>query len=204
MSGSSLFEDFSADTLVETQKSNNQVAHVPNAEVENRIRSSFDDGYKDGWVDALAAAATEQTQINSDMAVALQEAGFAYFEARLHIFNSMRPLLEAMVEQVLPRIAEQTLVHHIVDKIQEISQISEPPMIILCNPNMEISLRNIVEEQVTFPVEVKAEVTLTESQAMLKFPDGQTKIDLDEAVRELSGAIDDFYKLNTKKEHIDV
>lgn len=200
MTASSLFEDFSTTKIAVKQEPEVQEVQVSQADANDRVRSSFDDGYKEGWVDAQAAAASEQQQINADMATALQEAGFAYFEARQHIFNSMRPLLEAMVQQVLPPLAEETLIHHIIDKVQEIAQVTEPPLTILCSPETEAPLRALVEEQLSFPVDVKPEVTLTASQAMLQFADGQTAIDLGETIAKISTAVENFYNLSNEEE----
>lgn len=192
-----LYEDFS-----DLSASTSRAARVdPSADsgAIDKNRASFEDGYKEGWVDAQAAAQDETSTLNAEVATALQEAGFAYFEARQHIFKSMRPLLEAMIDQVMPVMARETFAATIIEHIQKIAEETEPPMHILCAPETASQLESILEKHVSFPVEIRTEDTLTESQAVLKFSEGQTNIDLSSVIDDLKVAISDFYNLNDQE-----
>lgn len=198
MPASALYEDFS-DQAVETSASK-PAEDKPQTNTTEVHRAGFDDGYKEGWIDAQAAVQSETSEISAEIATSLQEAGFAYFEARQHIFNSMRPLLTAMVEQVVPALAKETLAHKIVEHVQTIAQKTEPPMHILCAPECVDQIKAVIEKYVDFPMEVRGEDTLTASQATLQFSDGQTSIDLDAVVAELKEAVTNFYDLNQQEE----
>jgi flagellar assembly protein FliH len=193
-----LYEDFSNQVIntspVKAMPSNED------ASTNDSHRAGFEDGYKEGWVDAQAAAQSETSELNAEVASALQEAGFAYFEARQHIFNSMRPLLEAMVDQVVPALAKDAISYKIVEQLKEMSEKAEPPMHILCAPETAEKLGDILSQHVSFPVEIRTENTLTETQAVLKFADGQTNIDLASIVDGLKSAITDFYDLNQNED----
>lgn len=193
-----LYEDFSSQA---TTSEHSSTIDKPNATSANDgHRAGFEDGYKEGWVDAQAAAQSEASELNAEVATALQEAGFAYFEARQHIFNSMRPLLEAMVNQVIPVIAQDSFSYKIVEQLELIAQETEPPMHILCAPETANQLRAVLEKHVSFPVEVRNEDTLTETQAVLKFSEGQTNVDLSALVDGLQSAVSDFYELSQNEE----
>lgn len=194
MAISMLYEDFS--TQIDDQ-THGRADESPMGNQPGKVdRAGFEDGYKEGWIDAQAAAQNESSELSSEIATALQEAGFAYFEARQHIFNSMRPLLEAMVEQVLPTLAKDALPMKIVEEIEKFAETSEPPMHILCSPQTAGPLSDVLARHVSFPIEVKTEETLTESQAVLKFTEGESTIDLEAVVENMKAAVSDFYDLN--------
>lgn len=194
MPPSMLFEDFS----VQQNASGDTNPTEGNSSDANR--ASFEDGYKEGWIDAQAAAQDETSELNSEIATALQEAGFAYFEARQHIFNSMRPLLEAMIDQVVPALARDVLPQKIVEEVLSHAADNEPPMHILCAPDIAKPLGDVLARHVTFPIDVKTEVTLTETQAVLKFAESEATIDLGAIVSGMKTALADFYDLNNTTE----
>lgn len=198
MPPSMLYEDFSDQIVASPPQKGASVAADVNA--NDLHRTGFEDGYKEGWIDAQAAAQSESSALNSEVATALQEAGFAYFEARQHIFNSMRPLLEAMVDQVIPALAKDALAHKIIEQVEEIARRDDPPMHILCAPETAKPLSEALAKHVTFSVEVRAEETLTETQAVLKFAEGQTNVDLGAIVDGMKSALADFYDLNQEED----
>jgi flagellar biosynthesis/type III secretory pathway protein FliH len=198
MSISVLYEDFSDLTVSPLKPQQSQP--IAETATEDMNRASFDDGYKEGWIDAQAAAQSETKELNTEVATALQEAGFAYFEARQHIFKSMRPLLEAIVEQVVPEMARESIALKVVEQLEQIAEQTEPPMHVLCAPATALKLNDVLEKHVSFPVEVREEATLAETQAVLKFSEGQTNIDLSSVVDGLKSAISDFYELNYQEE----
>ena len=200
MPASALFEDFS--NVGQSQSASGFDTNTPTVDDSPSGQQSFDDGYKEGWIDAQAAAKSDQDQISADVATALQEAGFAYFEARQHIFNSMRPLLEAMVTQVLPKIAQKTLVPLIIDQIHDLARQTEPPLKILCARDLEEELKAIATEQLTFPVEVCVEENLTKTQVLLQTTTGETHIDLGKTLDDLENAVANFYELTSEKEAV--
>lgn len=200
MPASALFEDFSV--IDEAPKSFTPLQPNPSVSQTDapQAHQSFDDGYKEGWVDAQAAAKSEQDTIDADVATALQEAGFAYFEARQHVFNSMRPLLEAMVTQFIPTLVRDNLVPIIVEKVEALARQTEPPLCILCAPEVEQQLRDVVTANLKFPVEVRAESTLTNTQALLQMSEGEALIDLGKMVSDLETSVAEFYTLTVQKE----
>ena len=72
-------------------------------------KESFDSGYRDGWNDAFAEARSEDSKARTNISSSLQELAFTYFEARQHIMGSFRPLLQAMMDGVLPHASRPFL-----------------------------------------------------------------------------------------------
>jgi hypothetical protein len=105
-----------------------------------------------------------------------------------------------MVDQVIPALAKDAISFKIVEQLEEISAQAEPPMHIICAPETAKKLGEILAQHVSFPVEIRTEDSLAETQAVLKFTDGQTNIDLGAIVDGLKSAVTDFYELNRNED----
>ena len=77
------------------------------AGAEDARLASFEDGYKAGWDDAIAAQDKETARIRADFARSLEDLGFTYTEAHRHVLNAIEPLLRDMVCKVMPRMAHR-------------------------------------------------------------------------------------------------
>lgn len=163
-------------------------------------RASFDEGYKCGWQDGAAASESEERELRESLSSALQALNFTYFEARQHAMQSVRPVLEAMVDAVLPRLLAESLGGRVVEALDGVAQTIEPPVTLSCAPEVEEMLRDLVAGAVTFPVSIVAEPTLTASQAILHLNEGQTSVDLDATLKALRDSIDMFFEQPEKKE----
>jgi flagellar assembly protein FliH len=161
----------------------------------NERRASFDEGYKCGWQDAGDAVQDKDSEVREAMSSALQALNFTYFEARQHVMQSVRPVLEAMADAVLPQLLAKSLGGRVVDILSEIAQSSAPSVTIACAPESVDTLRELVTEVIKFPVNVEAEPTLTTSQAILHLDDGQMRIDLDATLASLRDCINDFFEM---------
>lgn len=193
------FEDFGSGKTVETQASGS----AGTQQSDDAIRDAHDEGYKAGYADGLATADTERSKLTSDIATALQEASFTYFEARQHVMNSMRPLLETMADIILPELGRASLARKAVEELLAIADKVEAPIKLYCAEVCEEEISELVSRQVTFPVEIETEETLTSSQIILSYDNGQTHLDLDLTVAKIQQAISDFYETaqNEKVQH---
>ena len=56
--------------------------------------ASFEQGYSAGWEDAAAAQECDQTRIRADVARNLQSRAFTFQDARTHVLQAIRPLIQ--------------------------------------------------------------------------------------------------------------
>ncbi len=166
----------------------------------SELRASFDDGYKCGWQDGTAASESEEREVRDSLSSALQALNFTYFEARQHAMQSVRPVLEAMVDVVLPQLLAKSLGGRVVEVLEGVSQTIEAPVTIACAPQSEEMLNDLVGGIIKFPITVEVEPTLSTSQAILHLNDGQTRIDLDATLEALRECINTFFELPEEKE----
>jgi flagellar assembly protein FliH len=160
----------------------------------SELRTSFDEGYKCGWQDAADASEDQDRETREALSSALQVLNFTYFEARQHVMQSVRPVLDSMVEAVLPPLLAKSLGCRVVEILGEIAESREPSVTIACAPDSVEMLKELVADIIKFPVTVEAEPTLTTSQAILHLDDGQARIDLDATLESLRVCIAEFFE----------
>jgi len=193
MSGLEFLEEFSANAGVPAQ----QNAESTQPAVDSR--AAFDEGYNCGWQDGAASIECDVARQQQALAEAFQEVKFTYFEARQHILNSVRPVLEAMVDVALPKAMAPTLGAHVVDLLDGLASKVESTVVLTCAPESEAMLREVAEAEANFPITIETEATLTASQVVLHFDQGQSRIDLDGVLSAIRASIDDFYASPTKE-----
>jgi flagellar assembly protein FliH len=169
---------------------------------EEKRLAAYETGYKAGWDDAVEAEANTQRRIRADLARNLQEMSFTYHEARTAVLKQIEPLMQGIVSRVLPELARDTLGHTIAARLQPLARgAAEPPVRMLCSPTERETLLEALGDQDFLPLEVEADPLLAEGQVHLKFGDTEEMIDLDSAIRSISGAVAAFFHTELPKEH---
>ncbi|MEM9581662.1 MAG: hypothetical protein AAGA08_00950 [Pseudomonadota bacterium] len=167
----------------------------PTTQVDTKAveKKSFDAGYRDGWNDAFAEARTEDSKARSNISNALQELSFTYFEARQHIMGSFKPLLQAMMEGVLPHASRAALIPFVQQEMSKLADMVEPPIKLICAPQNVVHLQEIVSQNESLPIEVVGEDILAPSQIQLRYADGFSSVDTEETVKRIQAAIEAFF-----------
>ncbi len=156
-------------------------------------QKSFDEGYRDGWNDAFEEARNEDSKARSDIANALQELGFTYFEARQHIMGSFKPLLQAMMDSVLPHASHASLIPFVQQEMTKLAEMVEPPVKVACAPANVAQLQDMLKQVAGAPVKIVPEETLTSFQVQLRYADGFSSVDTQQAVERIQAAIEEFF-----------
>lgn len=192
-----LFEDFGGaapTTAVETAPAFNE------ADLEGQRLEAFENGFKAGWDDAIKAQSDDKTRISSAFGQHLQDLSFTYHEACSQVMNAMTPLLNEMVNVLLPGMARATIGAHIVEKLQEMSrEIGALEVQIAVSPSNVEAVSGLLEEDFGFPVRLVEDSTLADEQADIRFGKTEKQIDLGELVRSVSEAIAGFAHENQRK-----
>lgn len=184
--GSMIFEDFGA-TIPATTDPQTEDSLV------KLKRAAFDEGYSQGWNDAIASSESENRKAQTDIAIALQETSFSYVEARMHVLKSVQPLLKAIVSVVLPEMANASLSGRISEELYKFTASLEDPIELICSEQDHEEIKSIVTTSASFPVVVKAEPSFAQNQVIMKFKNGNAELDLEETFKTVSALISDFY-----------
>ncbi|NSX54659.1 hypothetical protein [Parasulfitobacter algicola] len=173
---------------------------ITEAALEEARVEAFENGYRAGWDDATKTAENEQRKISAEFAQSLQDLSFTYHEARSHIMGALQPVFHAMTAKVLPDIASQTLLPHIVDQILNAAQSpSETPMEIRTHPNNLMQLESLIPQDCTLPTRLTPDASLSNGQAFLTHNNTAQQIDMDHTITAIRQLVDNFFQLSQKE-----
>ena len=171
------------------------VAPGPEPTDEARL-SAYDDGYSAGWEDALAARDDEVARLRDAVGQNLQTLGFTYHEARAHVLQSLRLLLEAMVEQLLPRLAAEAMPPIVAEVVMKLAaDCAERPVILRLHPQARTAVESFLTPHASLPMDLSEDTSLSPGQVILQAGSAGARIDLDGAIAEIGSALAAFYDL---------
>lgn len=168
------------------------------AEAEEQRLAAYEQGYRAGWDDAVAAQDDEIGRLRSDLGRNLAEMALSYRDARRHVLAAIEPLLEEMVARVLPAAARHSLGAIILDELRPAAgQLAAGPVAVRTAPaNRDLVERLLAEAMpagADVPLTVTADDTLDEGQALLKTGSRETSIDLARTVAAIETAVRAFF-----------
>lgn len=185
MSIAHLLEDFgSAPAPAAT------AAGLSEEELESIRLEGFDNGYKAGWEDALKSEDEEKRRITGDFARNLSDLSFTYHEAHSHVMQSMVPLLQDLVDKVLPQAVRDTIGLRVVDQLSEMArQNGEQVIEIVTAPGDLDTVRALLDRDFGFPVTAEADDTLAEGQVFLRMANEERQIDMASVMTGIRDAV---------------
>lgn len=173
---------------------------LSDSDLEGLKLESFEDGYKAGWDDAIKAQADDQTRIASDFSQNLQDLSFTYHEAYSQVLGAMTPLLEDMVNALLPALAREALGLHLLEQLQaQCRAIGCLDVEIVVAPQDSMAVRALLDRDFGFPIAVVESATMGEGQADIRFGETEQQIDLTGVLASIDQAVKGFAHENKRK-----
>jgi hypothetical protein len=164
--------------------------------VDEAKLAGFEDGYRAGWDDAVAAQDKESARIRADFARNLEDLGFTYAEAHRHVLAAIEPLLRDMVCKVMPRMAHDTLGPIVLEHLVPVArQLAGVPIEIVVHPASRTLIEPLVADSGIVPLVIAEEASLGEGQVHLRFADRDRRIDLDGVIAAIGTAVSEFFEL---------
>jgi flagellar assembly protein FliH len=169
------------------------------SEIEDVRLQAYDNGYAAGWEDAAKAAAQEQDRMSSEIANNLQRLAFTFQEVRAHVLKSVQPVVTQMATQLLPQLAQEVLAPVVLDAVMPlIDELADTPIKVVLNPASRAAVERLLSQAAGLPLTIEEEPSLGEGQVYLRMGDTELRIDLDQAVREITTAVHDFFDYSEK------
>lgn len=170
---------------------------APASMIEEAKLAAYEQGYKGGWDDAAAASSEDQTRIRADLARNLQQLSFTYQEARAHILKAIEPLLEEMVNRLLPETARETLAPLVLEQVMPMAEeLTDQPVTLVLNPAVRTAVEALIEQATGLPMNIEEEPTLPEGQVYIRLGKAEAKVDLTRVTAEIAAAVRGFFSLN--------
>ncbi|OYU19464.1 MAG: flagellar biosynthesis protein [Rhodobacteraceae bacterium PARR1] len=168
---------------------------LPEAGEEARF-SAYDDGYAAGWEDALAARDDDAAKMRDAVGQGLQTLGFSYHEARMHVLQSLRPLLETVVAQLLPRLASDAIGPTVADVVMTLAaDCADQPVTLRLHPLSRAAVEGFLTPPPSLPLALFEDSTLTPGQVMVQAGPSGARVDMDGAIAEIAAALAAFYEI---------
>jgi flagellar assembly protein FliH len=158
--------------------------------------AGYEQGYKAGWDDAVAAQSEDQTRIRADLARNLQQLSFTYQEARSHILKAVQPLLEEMVNRLLPETARETLAPLVLEQVMPMAEdLTDQPVTLVLNPSVRVAVETLIAQATGLPMRIEEEPTLPEGQVYIRLGGSEAQVDLTRVTADIAAAVRGFFSL---------
>ncbi|SMX32020.1 ABC transporter ATP-binding protein [Maliponia aquimaris] len=170
------------------------------ADLEGKKLEAFEKGYRAGWDDSVKSQSDDRTRISSAFGQHLQDLSFTYHEAYTQVMNAVTPLLNEMVNALMPALARETLGHHIVDQLKAMSrEIGQMEVVIAVAPTRVEAVTPLLKSDFAFPIQLVPDDTLAEEQADIRFGETERQIDLSDLIASVAEAVEGFAHDNRRK-----
>ena len=141
--------------------------------------AAYENGYRSGWDDCLAAERETAERIGAELARNLADLGFTYHEARTQMLAETEAFLGALFRTVLPSVVGAAVARLVVDDLSDMlsSALDVPIEVVVCPADAGV-LDRLLREATTIPVQLVEEPALAEGQAYLRFGQSERAYDL--------------------------
>lgn len=184
-----LFEDFSRPATPEPA---NQASLAENLEDEKL--KSFEQGYGAGWEDAIRAQADSGKLLADTVQQSLIAARLTREDALKSFIAATRPLLDGLVDKILPEIADRTLPRHVAGLLAKaVEDASDLPVEIRVSPDQHWAVAGALDGHMPDNARISADADLAAGQACIALGTSEKQIDLPELISEITEAVAAFY-----------
>ncbi|MCV6823089.1 MULTISPECIES: flagellar biosynthesis protein [Halocynthiibacter] len=183
-------DDFSATERLEIKSQK-----LPIEKQEEIRLAAYEQGYKAGWEDCVAANESDQTRISEELASNLNELSFTYHEARSSVLKSLEPVLKKITGKVLPSIAMDSFGDLVVQKALALANGA-------CDVPVEIVASSATLEKITpssskvesLPLQFVEEPSLGVGQVFLRFGASERQIDVESVFEGINEIVDGLFE----------
>ena len=165
------------------------------------IEAAREEGHARGRAEALGAEEARHRQVLAALAESLSDAALTQAECRRAVLDSLRPLVAAMVETLLPGLAADGFSALVARQVCDLA--AEAPVRLRCHPEAAPSLREALEAADDAPgVTLVADPGLERFAAILEAGAHLRRVDMEAALSRIRALSADFFlELEKECEH---
>ena len=155
--------------------------------------AAFEEGYRSGWDDCHSEHLKSEQAISSDLARSLRDMEATYRDARSDVLSALKPLIDAIVEQVLPKIASDGLSAMVAQELMpHLQSASELEPELQCAPDLAPVLQKLLDHRDGLSVRIRPETSFSGAQVALRLGAEARNIDLTSAVDQIGQELSSF------------
>lgn len=149
----------------------------------------YDDGYTAGFAAATAAADAADQRLRQDLVQTLTDMTFTYREAQQDVMDSLRGLIMALVETILPHCIAKSVTPRIVDLVIARHQANPALAITLHVHPDQLRAVQAATAEISEIVTVAMDASLTPNAAWIGQADSETYLDMDQLLTDITSAM---------------
>lgn len=178
---------------------NDKLPDRPVEELEDEKLQAFEAGYQAGWDDSTKAQADLSATVSSTLAANLQDASFQYHEMRSQLTRSMREMMQAIVEKVLPDMARKSLGAHVVQLVEtQTRQALEANIEIHVHPDNLEQVERVIAN-VSIECSLVPSARTAPEQLFIRIGENEQSIDLERVIQEIHEAVAAFFEVQNEE-----
>ncbi|MCC5970252.1 MAG: hypothetical protein JJU15_09890 [Pararhodobacter sp.] len=158
--------------------------------------AAYERGYVAGWEDADRQAERAALERRAGVERQIEALNFTYHDARGHVLRAMEPVLQAVLETVVPEAARASVIPEVIAQLLPLAQsASEMPVTLRVPPGSRTTFEAALAGLVLPPLEISECARLGPAQAEIAMEQKETRVDFTQATEDLCGAIARFYQI---------
>lgn len=179
------------------RSSGRDVVVTDSASVEENRAAAWEQGYRAGWDDSEAAHTQNGDRVRAELERNLMTLAFTWQEARAHILGAMEPLLQEIVNRVLPALARETLGPILVEQLMPmVAETAEQPANLILHPAARLQVEALLSQTPGLLIEITEDPQLGEAQVFLRLGPRELNIDLTRVTESIIRSVQDFFTLS--------
>jgi flagellar biosynthesis/type III secretory pathway protein FliH len=153
----------------------------------------YEQGYKAGWEDCVAAYSVSSEKATAGLKLHLSTLFFTFDAARLTVLQEISSVLTQVIEQILPMLLKQSFLPFVIERLDAMVEASAPAgLAISVNPSlldrMEAALGQAFQSKIT----LVGDISLNPERALLKIGNSEIEVDFKRYLTEISEAFQNF------------
>lgn len=154
----------------------------------------YDDGYNAGWDDAMAQVDADQARVGEGLANRLCTLEHGHRESTAAALVALEPTLREIFDKLLPRTAERAFLPLLLEEIRALLADGADKLTLHVAPEEQAAVSRLLERSGidTKRAAVRAEPTLSISQAQVRWDGQERRIDLESTLGALDEALETF------------
>ncbi len=159
----------------------------------------YENGYAAGFADATTVAAAADERLRQDLVQALTDMTFTYREAQQDIMESLRGLITALIQSILPHCITESVTRQIVDLVLATqTATSSKTITVHVHPDQLCAVQGATAE-IGEIVTVMTDASLTPNAAWIGQAGAETYLDMDQLLAEISAILTSLTDYDQRK-----
>ncbi len=136
-------------------------------------------GHAAGVAEAQAAAQADQAALSATLVQRFDDIDFAYAEAQAHVLGALRPLFDALCEQLLPGLEDTTAALHLRQLLEQAAKrdMAAPLELRIAETQVPV-ITALLADRDGLQLTIVADPALGPGEVLLRTPETETALDV--------------------------